>query len=1195
MAPGVKRVRARGLFLWLVLALPAFAGQARFELREHIGVHWVNELVSFPFTAPAGTCHPRSVQLTGPDGPVAVQLSEIEAWPDDGSVRAAKVSFVVAALPALGRQTFTLDYGPTPAAAPPVTDLSISPTRDQLELATSQFAIRLPRGERRYEPAARPAEVPGPVSALRLADGTWFGGSGLYGVRSVTGYAAQLVEQGPVFARATMSYAFDDGTRMELSVRLIAGDCKVTWHMNVQEGRTLRADRSSRTAAQGGWRLDLSRGLDPLLGVLAPEHNDDHRWGKREFTPDGGWVFSPEDVELRLEPAGTITSLVPWEDWWNSSTQAQWRFKTPSRGEILRVAAVDPAVWVTPGDEGEQLKWTSLANREKWIPLVRGEDGSVYMEINTAAGERRWQLGGPGRTPRADASRLNEQAAHTWTMPGAQVGAGHRLDAVKDYVLAWPGPAAPAHPRLFSTREDIAAARPTFSVEEIAALRERGRVRPSGRRRSGAFGPSDADALAAYLATGSAEVARETHVVGRLARQLALLGNFDLMRHTKVIVTGYDGLIDSDVVAPEQRAVLRAQLAYLGYVLADPSTWSVERGYCSANLNMSILYILNLGLVACALPEHPLAREWVRPAVAMCERWLGENVGPAGEWPESVANYAHVSATGLLMFAVAARNAGLHDFIDDPRMKRLMLYLAKQYTPPDPRSGGERPPGLSLLPPSGRSAAGKARVIPGLMARATAATDPAYSRVQQWNWVRSGSSLFAGASATGIERFAVDRSLPAAAPDWGSELFPQVGAILRQGVGTRDEWYVNLMVPSFSNDWVPSEYGAVAAIFAHGVPVAGAFAGGYAEKEELFMSRVHLARERGSDDARRERFYHRGERALADFSALPRQDYLAADLTIDQPVYRSLEAGANSRMLPAPEWPAVPRAGRGPVQWRRQVLFVKGDHAHQAGYLLLRDTVSGGQPTMWQMWTVSEKIGPSAAAGELEAFLSDKPGPRSAPARALPGDRFTAVGPFGVDTEFFVASPTETPRHTLRWGTTYAYSPVEGFAEYMDLLHLQMPGDGAYQVVMFPRRRETPAPAFDSLADGRLIRVRGDFGTDYAFLAESEQGARHGGVAFRGTAGSVQQRDGTVILALGARGEVRCGELGLVADGAASVRVTSDGMIVDVPPAPARSVKLAAPGEWSLVSVGPMPVATEGDALTLRFGPGVNRATLRRK
>lgn len=54
-----------------------------------------------------------------------------------------------------------------------------------------------------------------------------------------------------------------------------------------------------------------------------------------------------------------------------------------------------------------------------------------------------------------------------------------------------------------------------------------------------------------------------------------------------------------------------------------------------------------------------------------------------------------------------------------------------------------------------------------------------------------------------------------------------------------------------------------------------------------------------------------------------------------------------------PEWPPVPALGKAPVMWRRQVLFIKDDDPSSANYLLLRDTVSGGQPTIWQFFTLS--------------------------------------------------------------------------------------------------------------------------------------------------------------------------------------------------------------------------------------------------
>ena len=121
------------------------------------------------------------------------------------------------------------------------------------------------------------------------------------------------------------------------------------------------------------------------------------------------------------------------------------------------------------------------------------------------------------------------------------------------------------------------------------------------------------------------------------------------------------------------------------------------------------------------------------------------------------------------------------------------------------------------------------------------------------------------------------------------------------------------------------------------------------------------------------------------------------------------------------------------------------------------------------MWNVSEKIGTPEQAENLKRFLKDKPGKEPVPARQLPkGDRFTAVGRFNVDVEYYIASPPDTERWTMRWGQKYVDYGVVG-EDYRDLLQLRLAGDGDYVVVMFPRFRKEAAPRFTTVAGGRVI------------------------------------------------------------------------------------------------------------------------------
>lgn len=80
----------------------------------------------------------------------------------------------------------------------------------------------------------------------------------------------------------------------------------------------------------------------------------------------------------------------------------------------------------------------------------------------------------------------------------------------------------------------------------------------------------------------------------------------------------------SSLIAAKDRSLFRAQMAHLGYVMADPATWSIERGFRTYNLNMSVAYVLNQGLVACTIPSHPEAPAWMQPALRMMDDMLNE-------------------------------------------------------------------------------------------------------------------------------------------------------------------------------------------------------------------------------------------------------------------------------------------------------------------------------------------------------------------------------------------------------------------------------------------------------------------------------------------------------------------------------------------------------------------------------------------
>ena len=105
----------RGCVRWAVLAVlgiavPLAAEEQTIVLRDYLRQNWTNELVTYPFVAKEGTCREGSAMLTGPRGPVAVQLSDVECWPGTACVKSARLSFIADLAP-LATNRYTLRCG----------------------------------------------------------------------------------------------------------------------------------------------------------------------------------------------------------------------------------------------------------------------------------------------------------------------------------------------------------------------------------------------------------------------------------------------------------------------------------------------------------------------------------------------------------------------------------------------------------------------------------------------------------------------------------------------------------------------------------------------------------------------------------------------------------------------------------------------------------------------------------------------------------------------------------------------------------------------------------------------------------------------------------------------------------------------------------------------------------------------------
>ena len=111
-------------------------------------------------------------------------------------------------------------------------------------------------------------------------------------------------------------------------------------------------------------------------------------------------------------------------------------------------------------------------------------------------------------------------------------------------------------------------------------------------------------------------------------------------------------------------------------------------------------------------------------------------------------------------------------------------------SPRDPRLGGQR-----HLPEIGNTYLGERTCVTGWLARLWKDKDPVFARQMQWMWHEQGAFPrpgFGGAfGVSGYSALMFDSSIPAEAPPWGSEWFPEAGAVFRAHFPSDCETYLH--------------------------------------------------------------------------------------------------------------------------------------------------------------------------------------------------------------------------------------------------------------------------------------------------------------------------------------------------------------------------------------------------------------------
>ena len=864
------------LLFCLVLALTgttrAQQAVATFSFEDHLKRAWSNELVFYPVDA--AVWGRKDLALLGPDGQgVPLQWATAEQSPNG----AASVAFL-ANVPEFTRVSYSLMAGVQAATD---NELRVAESATTIELGNALIGLRLHRGAK--------ALSDGPFAGVRLPSGAWVGGGKLAEGSRPTAHDAQFTAQGPVFLDATATYRFGENGAWRLRFRVVRGEPVVL------------VDETCDLPSAAIWRLSLAPGWNPTRLLYRNQKAD----SASQFGQQETWPLGPA---ADRQPAFT---LEPWLHWNHRDRQGNWvAIYGEATADLLMVGAIRAGSWL-------DVKRIESKQPQSPAMLHFTLDGNQFGgDFPLLWGRRQWMLGTADRERSlADVTKPPQTIdRHSSPLPQLLLikHGDFPLDLIKDYQFEIP-PETGQHPRLILNAADVAALRKNADAD---ALRQK--IKRQQLTTTPLYDHTMSASIEAYLVTGDAglgkylcEIAatRVQTVVDNYFKQtrLATPGFAPHMRQqTAVCLLLADAVIDGGHMPPEVRRRIKAQAAFLGYTLDRADVWSPVRGY-AANPNMTTSHYGYKATAACFNPTHPQAKAWLadalREAHEELETWSDAN----GGWLEA-PHYAIVSYDALLGVSLMAHNAGLGGDLFHPKMKKVMEWLAKISTPPDSRFGGFR-----HLPPIGNTYMIEPTGEFGIIARLWREQDPPFAKQMQWMFRQQRSFREPGIGGsypalTGYRDLLLDAKLGEEVPAYGSELFPQTGAILRSGFPGPRETALHF--------------------------IAG-------------KHRQHYDYDSGSIT-----FWGKGRILCDDFG------YYGRAPADDHSLVTAATAASDVMNFDA--FAAAPHADyvSGVKEaWRRQILFVKDADPLGPNYAVLCDTLS--QPdnsAIWRLWTTSAKL-----------------------------------------------------------------------------------------------------------------------------------------------------------------------------------------------------------------------------------------------
>lgn len=845
-----------------------------FVLRESLGQTWRNECVRFELTA-AQLAHAKAGHALVAEGQSAIAY-QLEQSKDQEKPR---IAFAADLNPFEERR-----YRFTNAIAKNLpTGLVIEEPAEYVTLRNSRTGISL----RRKLKAGQ-----GPVAGMQLADGGWIGDSRLRTTQTKLDYSVEVTARGPVFTEAVCRLKFGDEQRWEIRFRLDANEPVVV------------IDETFSTGDDAAFLLAL--GTD-----FAPDRLF-YRTGNNVVGNNATWNIDSNDQH-------PVFVLEPWLRWWERDRQGNWFGLYSSTGSnLVALGALEPGLWIDPAMPAEKRSAAQI--------FVTQADNDLWATFPLRGGCRKWMIAtldqdlGLAMPPPPPMIRGFQPPTRVAPQPQRYLikHGDFPLDRIKDATSPWTDtPTDRARAASFVSDTNLKEFRRRFHPDPdlLAQLRRNPIVEHAMDEPIAYYFATQDDELGRHLASEAVRLV-QTEVDNLYQQNYGSTLGVEPHRRAGNLLPAINMaalMLGTKHLSEEQSRRLKSQLAFLADTVTRPDFHSPARGY-SANPNMTSQVVAFQVRIAGAIPSHPKAAAWMTGGMNELKRELEQWSDDNGGWLEA-PHYAVVAYDVLLGCFLAAQQAGLDDVLYHPRMKKFAEWLAKISTPPDPRLNGRR-----HLPPIGNTYQQEPTSIFGHLSVLWRERDPQFAANMQWMHRQHGSPTVPGIGGgyptlAGFRTLLLDADLPAAAPDWKSELFPEAGVILRSGFPSDRETQLSLIAGRL-HDHYDDDSGSIT-LWGKGSLLASDFGyegTGSIEDHSLVISPTS----------------RKGVMRVEEFATTEQFDTV-----------RGTRDG-----------------------WTRQIAFVKDSDPLAAQYFVIRDSLGEAGPMKWQLWLTAEEVTlkPQAAA-----------------------------------------------------------------------------------------------------------------------------------------------------------------------------------------------------------------------------------------